>query len=52
VQEAGGTVTTANGQAFHSSSGSVLATNAVIHDEMLEIIGGFLSRFRSQNGTE
>lgn len=52
VQEAGGSVTTSDGKPFRSSAGSVLATNGVIHDEMLQIINGFSTRFRSRNRTE
>ena len=40
VQEAGGTVTTLDGLAFHSRAGSVLATNGRIHDQMLKVVLG------------
>ena len=52
VQEAGGHVSTASGEPFRSRLGSVLATNGLLHAEMLETIGGFLARFRSRNRTE
>ena len=52
VQEAGGHVTTASGEPFRSRLGSVLATNSLVHAEMLETIYGFLARFRSRNRTE
>jgi myo-inositol-1(or 4)-monophosphatase len=38
VQEAGGRVTSMSGSAFRSRDGSVLATNGLIHDAMLETI--------------
>ena len=38
VAEAGGRVTTLSGDAFTSREGSVLATNARIHDAMLDVI--------------
>ena len=52
VAEAGGRVTTIDGKAFASRSGSVLATNGHVHTEMLETIAGFSTRFRSRNRTE
>ena len=52
VAEAGGRVTTIDGNAFASRSGSVLATNGHVHVEMLETITGFSARFRSRNRTE
>ncbi len=52
VQEAGGLVTTAAGEPFRSSLGSVLATNGRIHPEMLQTIQGFTARFRSRNWTD
>lgn len=39
VAEAGGRVTAMSGGPYASRGGSVLATNAAIHEEMLEIIG-------------
>ena len=52
VAEAGGSVTTIDGGPFASRSGSVLATNGHVHQEMLETIAGFSARFRSRNRTE
>ena len=52
VQEAGGMVTTAAGEPFRSSLGSVLATNGRIHAEMLQTIQGFTALFRSRNWTD
>ena len=52
VAEAGGRVTTIDGGPFASRSGSVLATNGHVHQEMLETIAGFSARFRSRNRTE
>ena len=52
VQEAGGAVTTSSGQPFRSNLGSVLATNGLIHAEMLETIQGFVARLRSRNWTD
>lgn len=51
VQEAGGRVTGINGELFGSSLGHVLASNALIHDEMLATIAAFRSG-RSRNRTE
>jgi myo-inositol-1(or 4)-monophosphatase len=48
VQEAGGRVTTVSGQPFASRAGSVLATNARIHDLMLQVIVEFGARARAQ----
>jgi hypothetical protein len=45
-------VTTIDGGAFASRSGSVLATNGHVHAEMLETIAAFTARFRSRNRTE
>jgi myo-inositol-1(or 4)-monophosphatase len=52
VQEAGGRVTTASGAPFHSSLGSVLATNGRIHPAMLQTIESYTTRFRSRNWTD
>src|SRR5215213_3646174 len=49
VHEAGGIVTTSDGKQFRSSAGSVLATNTLIHDEMLAVINSFSAGFRSRN---
>jgi myo-inositol-1(or 4)-monophosphatase len=40
VQEAGGRITTLEGTPFTSRGRSVLATNGIIHDEMLAVIRG------------
>lgn len=52
VDEAGGRTTATTGAPFQSRAGSVLATNGRIHQEMLDVIGGVTSRFRSRNRTE
>jgi myo-inositol-1(or 4)-monophosphatase len=49
VQEAGGNVTAVDGAAYSSRGGSVLATNGHVHDEMLEIIGGFQQEWQQRN---
>jgi myo-inositol-1(or 4)-monophosphatase len=49
VQEAGGRVTTVTGEPFRSRAGSVLATNAQIHDQMVTVIAEVA---RSRKGTE
>ena len=41
VQEAGGRVSGIDGSSYSSRGGSVLATNGLIHDEMLATIGQF-----------
>ena len=41
VAEAGGRVTGMGGEPFASRGGSVLATNGLLHDSMLEVIRGF-----------
>jgi myo-inositol-1(or 4)-monophosphatase len=41
VAEAGGRVTHMSGDPFSSRVGAVLATNAVLHDQMLEVIRSF-----------
>ena len=52
VDEAGGRTSTTTGAPFESRAGSVLATNGRIHGEMLDVIAGVTSRFRSRNRTE
>jgi myo-inositol-1(or 4)-monophosphatase len=52
VTEAGGRVTTVNGQPFRSRGGSVLATNGHIHDLMLDVIVGSSDRARAPNRTQ
>jgi myo-inositol-1(or 4)-monophosphatase len=44
VTEAGGTVTGMDGSAFDAVAGHLLATNGVIHREMLEIIAELRAR--------
>lgn len=46
VAEAGGRVTNIGGEPFTSRSGSVLATNSLLHDAMLAVIGEFRRRLR------
>jgi myo-inositol-1(or 4)-monophosphatase len=41
VAEAGGRVTSMDGGAFSSRGGHIVATNGLIHDAMLEVIGDF-----------
>jgi myo-inositol-1(or 4)-monophosphatase len=48
VQEAGGTISTVDGDPFRSRAGSVLASNGRIHAAMVEVIRGVL---RSPKGT-
>jgi myo-inositol-1(or 4)-monophosphatase len=43
VEEAGGRVTHMDGAPFASRGGHVLATNALLHDAMLEVISSFRS---------
>jgi myo-inositol-1(or 4)-monophosphatase len=52
VEEAGGRVTTVDGEPFRSRAGSILATNGPLHDRMLEIILGFGDGSRSRNRTQ
>jgi myo-inositol-1(or 4)-monophosphatase len=52
VEEAGGRVTTLDGEPFRSRAGSILATNGPLHDRMLEIILGFGDGSRSRNRTQ
>jgi myo-inositol-1(or 4)-monophosphatase len=44
VAEAGGRVTTMTGEPFSSRAGKVLATNGVLHDQMLDVIRAFRAR--------
>ena len=48
VQEAGGTISTVDGDPFRSRAGSVLASNGRIHGAMVDVIRGVL---RSPKGT-
>ena len=52
VAEAGGRVTTIGGEPFRSRAGSVLATNGLIHQQMLDTIQGFGRAVRAPNRTE
>jgi myo-inositol-1(or 4)-monophosphatase len=47
VAEAGGTVTGMNGERFTSRSGEVLASNSLLHEQMLAVIQRFRSRRRT-----
>jgi myo-inositol-1(or 4)-monophosphatase len=47
VEEAGGRVTDVFGGPFTSRSGSVLATNALLHESMLEVVRDFRDRKRT-----
>lgn len=44
VEEAGGRVTTMEGRPFSSRAGRVLATNGLLHEQMLEVIRRFNTR--------
>jgi myo-inositol-1(or 4)-monophosphatase len=52
VSEAGGRVTTTDGSLFISRRGNILASNGLLHTQMLEAISQFETRFRSRNWTE
>lgn len=52
VAEAGGRVTTVAGEPFRSRAGSVLATNGLIHQQMLDTIRAFGETVRAPNRTE
>jgi myo-inositol-1(or 4)-monophosphatase len=43
VQEAGGTITNFSGEAFRSRGRHIVASNGLIHREMLDVIAGFAS---------
>jgi myo-inositol-1(or 4)-monophosphatase len=51
VEEAGGRVSGVDGSAYSSRSGSVLATNGHVHDEMLAVIREFQSTWRQPSGS-
>lgn len=51
VREAGGTVTTVDGAPFSSRGGSVLATNGLLHEQMLDTIREATIQPRSRNWT-
>lgn len=48
VAEAGGRVTTCDGEHFHPRAGSVIASNGHIHQAMVTTIADFQRRFRAQ----
>jgi myo-inositol-1(or 4)-monophosphatase len=52
VQEAGGRVTLADGGPFRSRGGNIIASNGLIHDQMVHAIAGFEARRRSRNWTD
>lgn len=52
VQEAGGRVTLGNGSPFSSRSGSIVATNSLIHDQVVALTAEFEARLRSPNRTD
>ncbi|MFN9718190.1 MAG: inositol monophosphatase family protein [Planctomycetota bacterium] len=45
VEEAGGTVTTCTGESMPLQKSSILASNTLLHQEMLETVGPYISRF-------
>jgi len=51
VEEAGGRVTATDGTPFSARRGNVLASNGLIHDDMLAAIRSFQTSFRSRKGT-
>jgi myo-inositol-1(or 4)-monophosphatase len=51
VEEAGGRVTSLTGEPFSSRGGSVLASNARLHDAMLQVIRDFRGRRPTVSGT-
>jgi len=51
VEEAGGRVSGVDGSAYSSRSGSVLATNGHVHDEMLAVIREVQSTWRQPSGS-
>jgi myo-inositol-1(or 4)-monophosphatase len=51
VEEAGGTVTSADGSPFASRFGNILASNGPLHEPMLRTIREFEAAFRSRKGT-
>lgn len=48
VEEAGGTVTSYDGQPFSSRGRQVLASNGKLHGQMLDVVAGFQSGFRER----
>jgi len=51
VEEAGGRVSGVDGAPYNSRSGSVLATNGGIHDEMLDVIREFHATWSQPSAT-
>ncbi len=51
VEEAGGQVTDLNGQAFSPFGGGVLASNRILHDQLLRVVRSFAAS-RSRNRTD
>lgn len=45
VEEAGGTISAYDGRPFSSRGRQVLASNAALHGQMLDVVAGFQSRF-------
>jgi myo-inositol-1(or 4)-monophosphatase len=52
VAEAGGRVTTTDGEPFQSRAGHVLATNGRLHEPMLSVIATFRDDRRARKGTQ
>jgi myo-inositol-1(or 4)-monophosphatase len=52
VSEAAGRVSGADGGAFTSRGGTIVATNGLIHDQIVETIANFKGRVRSRNRTD
>ena len=51
VEEAGGLVTDIQGLSFACRTGDILASNGLLHDDMVGVVQGFSSRY-SRNRTE
>jgi myo-inositol-1(or 4)-monophosphatase len=51
VEEAGGRVSGIDGAPFRPRAGSVVGSNGLLHDAMLQTIGGYFDGRRSRNGT-
>ncbi len=52
VAEAGGRVTTTDGDPFASRAGHVLATNGHLHDAMLDVIGTHRTDIRKRHNRD
>jgi myo-inositol-1(or 4)-monophosphatase len=52
VAEAGGRVTLGNGAPFSSRGGSIIASNGLIHEQIVSLITNFHARSRSRNRTD